>query len=166
MDDFYKVKLPSPSSLIMLVSEDGQNIPIEESSAQKIGIISEMLEMSQGNPITIPVPAVKSTILLKIIEFLAQHSGDDQSVLAMPPKSTQNRNISNTSDSEHSDANYSDSSDDSDYVYEEYLCTVSPWDQKFVDSLDISTLLEVMKAANYLDIPCSLICVVKVRQSR
>lgn len=46
-----------------------------------------------------------------------------------------------------------DESDGEEYIYEDYLAKVTPWDQKYADSLDLPTLIEITKAANYLNIP-------------
>lgn len=164
-------------TVFLLVAEDGQKVKIDRKSAQQIGILQAMLQMGSG-AITFPVPAVKSTILLKVVEFLEQHR-DDLPLRPTLPSRSKNQpaelqsGFGNDDDGDDDDdverdeisgvgdlridsrPASSDSSDD-EYVYEEYLASVTPWDQKFLDSLDLPTLIELTKAANYLNIPSLL----------
>jgi hypothetical protein len=140
------------STKITLVTEDGQRVLLERKSAQQIGILKTMLN-SPSN--IFPVPAVKSTILTKVVEFLDQHADDP---IASPPKQP---TVSSDDDDEDDNADVStltlDSpgSSDDEYIYEDYLASVTPWDQRFLD-IDLPTLIELTKAANYLNVPILL----------
>lgn len=142
----------SESTKITLVTEDGQKVMIERQSAQQIGSLKSMLN-TPGT--TFPVPAVKSTILNKVIEFLDQHVEDP--VLSL--KQSQASPDPEVEDEDDPDVSalslesQTSSSSDDEYVYEDYLANVTPWDQRFLDALDLPTLIELTKAANYLNIP-------------
>jgi hypothetical protein len=169
-------------SEVILLTEDGQRVALHSGSAKQLGILRTMLEMGGT---TFPVPAVKSTILAKIVEFLDQHRDDS---LLIPLQTTspvrivassteertergrgENGNADDDDDGDDDGDNVDDklitkgtgptasSSDSEDeYLYEEYLSSVTPWDQRFLESQDLPTLIELTKAANYLNIPLLL----------
>lgn len=186
------------TSMVALLTEDGQRLLIDRPCAQQIGILRAMLVLSPGGETaTFPLPSVKSTIMSKVIEYLEQHKSDPEadvrhgspplvSRLSMSEMTAGNGNDAADDDDDDSDANdgnenianppadreqrrpaalvnrpleessCSASEDDSDgeeYIYEDYLAKVTPWDQKYADSLDLPTLIEITKAANYLNIP-------------
>lgn len=174
--------------IITLITEDGQRINVDLQCAQQIGILRPMLNFNNTNTTvatttTFPLPAVKSTTLAKVVEFLNQHredsitkGGGTDIIMHSPskklPKKDTPKDYDTSSESEDNDSeagfeglgrleniqtpNSSDSSDDEEYIYEDYLANVTPWDQKFLDSLDLPSLIELTKAANYLNIPTLL----------
>lgn len=164
---------------VTFISEDGQALEVERQCARQVGLIRNMLDMSPpDSSLTFPLANVKSTIMTKVIEFLQFHQSDvslpdkdpyggslrrQEIIDEDDPKAGQTPNVSALrlqGDSEAASSNDFSSSDDDDlafddddeYLHEEYLCNVTPWDQKFMDSLDLATLLELTKAANYLNI--------------
>ena len=166
---------------VVLISEDGQRLSIDRKSALQLRTFKSLLETTSGDITTLPVPAVKSTILAKVIEFLQQHRDDpirkekDPVPSICRPKTSSSSESSSCddslnkrcSDNENSDPEpdhswlkgkedeISDSEDD-EYIAEENLAVISPWDQKFLDSLDLPTTIELTKAANYLNVPLLL----------
>lgn len=156
---------------------------VEGKCALQIGIIKAMLETSPpGGNLTFPLPSVKSTIMSKVIEFMQFHQNDAISAPKSQSPVTDGANKTVDEDDpgyeasepdvsalhiaskagfarDESDVDTSsseDSFDEDEYLYEEYLCKVTPADQKFMDALDLSTLLELTKAANYLNMPLLL----------
>lgn len=146
--------------LITLLTEDGQRVPVERRVAQQMGVLRGALTVSRDASV-IPVPGVKSTILAKVVEFLLQHSEDPPAVKPKvylqrrTPKINEDGDDENEYDSEGELEVSSDEIDD-ECLYEDYLANVTPWDQKFLDALDMATLIELTKAANYLNTPLLL----------
>ena len=166
--------------LVIFVSEDGQSMEVDRQSARQVGLIRNMLDLSPPEgTLTFPLANVKSTIMSKVIEFIQFHQNDAAPVRNATsaidggiideddPNAGVTPNVSAlrlegqaegmaskftmASDSSSSDDDFSDGDHD-EYLHEEYLCNVTPWDQKFMDNLDLATLLELTKAANYLNV--------------
>ncbi|PJF17224.1 S-phase kinase-associated protein 1A [Paramicrosporidium saccamoebae] len=144
------------SAKITLVTEDGQRVLLERKSAQQIGILKTM--MNSPNNI-FPVPAVKSTILTKVIEFLDQHADDPVPLPSKQPIASRDGDDDDDEGDDDADVSTltldSSVSSDDEYIYEDYLASVTPWDQRFLD-VDLPTLIELTKAANYLNVPVLL----------
>lgn len=190
-------------NVITLVAEDGQRVTMDGKCVQQVGILRAMAQIHRASPqagstATFPLPAVKSTILSKIVEYLEAHKDDPpRPRTRQPVKVTLKarpapKNLNDTDedddddDDDDNDActngndgrggerrnrtegqrptispsslhvkdNQSDgSSEDEDFLYEEYLTNVSPWDQRFMEALDLPALIETTKAVNYLNIP-------------
>ena len=165
--------MPEGSTSVTLLAEDGHPLRISRECAQRIGALRPMLQLSKGDT-TFPVAAVKSTTLAKAVEYLEHHKEDVPTLslhLGKKQKDAKSKHddMGDDSDSGAEDedgseershvlaaSNQSSSSsgseDNDEFLNEEYLANVSPWDQKFMDTLDLPALIELTKAANYLNI--------------
>lgn len=179
---------------ITIITEDGQAIQVDRQCINQMGALSSLLGLSSKPPPSLSIPNVKSTVLVKILEYLNYHLED--SLIKVPSRSTkqtkesvitnqeplQHENNSddnldvasqsnqqyhhrhqddsdvaddddNNNNNDDTDFSSSSSTPDDEYLYEEYIAAVAPWDQRFMDALDLQTLLEMTKAVNYLNIP-------------
>ena len=138
---------------VTLLTEDSQQLRISRKGALQIGILQPMLKSSTIN--IVPVPTVKSDILSKVIEFVEQHQDD---IIKIPESSAgnvlKNSNLCEEYDEyEEEISTYEEEDIDDATLFASYVAATSPWDQRFLDAFDLPTLVEVTKAANYLNIP-------------
>lgn len=168
------------AATVTLVSEDGQRLSLDKKSALQMGVFRGLLEGGRSEAHILPVPVVKSTILIKVIEFLQQHRNDpvrggsrrregvregiDEDEDDMLDESCDDEDKSPEDADAHAhedtdtdvDIEDDEDSEDDEYIEEDTAAVMSPWDQKFLDSLDLPTIIELTKAANYLNIPLLL----------
>lgn len=156
-------------TVITLIAEDGQKISIEPQCAEQIGMVQSILKIDSATT-TIPVPTVKGSILSKIVEFLVEHKEDPAPLkMQVPARNVPNRQKKDGDENDVRDEDgdlvhvddkieidvdeLRESDSEDEYRYEQYIAKYSPWDQKFIESLELPTLIEVTKASNYLNIP-------------
>lgn len=111
-------------TLVELISEDGLPFKIPRKSIKKIGLFRPAAEDHEMQ--SFPVHAVTSNILSKVIKYLELHAED-----------------------EDDDKQNADAKDD---FYTPYSDLLLPKDRTFLSSIDLLELIELTKAANYLDI--------------
>jgi len=143
---------------LCLVSEDGQEISLPKHLIQRIGMLKNMPQQSSAAPISLPI---KTVVLAKVIEYLQIPVTDmqvDSNSETQTSQTSQASEISNSEDSngsEDSDSTDTDSESDDNSIFEqvESLQEQTAAEHHFFLSMDISTLVEVTQAANYLFIP-------------
>lgn len=137
--------------VVTLISEDMVKIPIDESVAKRIGILENFLQTFQlfgsgeiNEPIEFPLALLSSDVILKIVEWLKEHAddGDDS-----------DHTISNTNrkDDEEEEALFGQ-----EYLNEDYLINLNPWDRNYFEKMDTEMLVSVTKGANFMNIPALL----------
>lgn len=138
---------------VNLISEDGRMFEVSRESFRKIGIYRSASE--DPDVTEFPIHAVTSNILQKVIEYLEMHESDS------PAKTI--ASISNMVHEEDIDFCVMD-----DIEYTRYSALISPRDRQFLATIDLPTLIEVTKAANYLHIPdlLDLCCMAVANQMR
>lgn len=134
----------------------------------------------------IPVPSIKSPVMRKVLEFLEHHTelwnvsleqdtaivneatddsfskeynydDDDDDELSAISSAVSNPNLtSTTGPTSKKLSTLSSAQQQKEELFAEYLTLTSPWDQKFASDMDLPTLIEVTKAANFLNIPSLL----------
>ncbi len=124
----------------------------------KSTIMSKVIEFMQFHQNDVSLPVRDSGLVRRqdvVVDEYDPHGGLTPNVSALRiegnPDGVPSRSgafDSSTSDDDDDDFGQDD---DNEYFQEEYLCNVTPWDQKFMDGLDLATLLELTKAANYLN---------------
>ena len=134
---------------------DGHSQRVPLAIAQRIGIIKPLLAMKSDLNLPLPINEVRGPLLAKIVEYLEAHQQDPIRREASRKNPEQGAvSLAQGSDSDEDD-NYEaetrqDVYENDDLYYERYAEVTSPWDQRFMDSFDTSTLIELTKAANYL----------------
>lgn len=149
---------------VVLVTEDGQRVSVDRAIAAMMGIVQPLLAMPHASAeLSLPLPVVKSPVLSKVVEFLGQHRNDvpKQENAAVPPAFQETMHVSDAESDEQMFAGSDVSDEDSitsneEALFADYVAATTPWDQRFLDSMDLATLVEVTKAANYLNIPLLL----------
>lgn len=141
---------------VVLVAEDGKQFHVSRRCAELIGILQPILSFSQGQanaePASFNIASVKSPVLSKVVEYLEQHCEDP----SLPCKSANCAELNTDSAADvayDSDVEDELKVDDEEHLYAQYIANVTPWDQRFLEALELSSLIELTKAANYLNIP-------------
>ena len=109
--------------LITLVSSDNQKIDIDTESAQKSNLLKGLISDYNGNQDPIQLPDIKYDILKKVVDYLTYYKGKTPKDIPKPMPS----------------GNLSEVIDD--------------WDVKFINSIDLDSVFDLINAANYMDIP-------------
>lgn len=136
--------------VVTLISEDMVKISINESVAKRIGILENFLQTFQlfgsgevVEPIEFPLALLSSDVILKIIDWLKEHAedGDDGNDDAN----------TNHKDDEEEEALFGQ-----EYLNEDYLINLNPWDRNYFEKMDTEMLVSVTKGANFMNIPVLL----------
>lgn len=130
---------------ITLISEEGVRIGIEERISKKIGILENVLQSFQlfgstDSPLEFPLSPLSSTIIIKIIDWLKER-----------PDSENQDNDNDDHSEEEEEALFGQ-----EYLNEDYLLKLSPWDRNFFDRMDLELLVDITKGANFMNIPLLL----------
>lgn len=161
---------------VLIVTEDGVQFQVDKRCINQMGALNFFVESESDdsnnnnnnnntNSKTFPlqIPNVKSNIFSKILEYLNFHMEDPlettpasrkkegRDSVRGPQADDPDGDLENLPQTSSSDD--SSSSVDEEYLYEDYLTNVNPWDQKFMESLELQTLLEMTKAVNFLNMP-------------
>ena len=111
---------------LTLQSEEGITFEVSQEVASMSRFCKDMVEHEDAGDqenLLIPLPEVKADVLEKIINYMEYHYKEPSAKIERPLKP-------NTS-------------------LQDIICD---WDQEFLDCLDTSSLFNVMKGANYMDI--------------
>lgn len=123
---------PIPNGKLKLISSDCKEFNVDEEVASQSQMIRNMIE-DTGVDAPIPIANVSSEILSKVIEYCYYHVTLKGSTEAK--------------ESENKGSKESDVTKSSDET---------TWDSDFVSQLDMTTLFEIILAANYLNIKALL----------
>ena len=117
---------------VTVISEDGQPFTVRRSVFKQIGIYRGIVEddsLDTSDLPPFPIHAVTGNILSKVIAYLDATVGDPSTI------------------------DTTDDNDDQDMMLMSVDDVQSPRDRAFFASLDLPTLIELTKAANYLHCP-------------
>ena len=112
--------------LITLVSSDNQKIDIDSESAQKSNLLKGLISDFNVRQEPVQLPDIKFDILKKVVEYLTYYKSKNPRDIPKPMPS----------------ANLSEVIDD--------------WDVKFINSIELESVFDLINAANYMDIPSLL----------
>ena len=112
--------------LITLVSSDNQKIDIDSESAQKSNLLKGLISDFNVRQEPVQLPDIKYDILKKVVEYLTYYKNKIPKDIPKPMPS----------------ANLSEVTDD--------------WDVKFINSIQLDSVFDLINAANYMDIPSLL----------
>lgn len=165
--------MESPTIIILTADGGRQFVVNDVRVARLIGSIKPMLDSLlkdrkgtvSAEPLVFPLPLVPAGTLERVLEYLEMHRDDPQMKtfanqhrrLTLPAGTSTLSSTSDSEDEEKDDEEVDiisppaedDSKDPLDEILE-YANLTSPWDRKFAESLDIGSLIELTKAANYL----------------
>jgi S-phase kinase-associated protein 1 len=141
---------------VTLVTEDGVGVEVDRASAGMLGILQPLLAFP--GTASFPLPMVKSPVLAKVLEYVAHHRDDprpQQAPSAAPHGPHSELSSEDDAHSAHGESgSESDSlASDDEQLFAEYVAATTPWDQRFLDGMELAALVEVTKAANYLNVP-------------
>ena len=108
---------------LVLVSSDNQKIEIDTESAKKSNLLKGLIVDFNSQQEPIQIPDIKSDILNKVVEYLTYYKDKIPKDIPKPMPS----------------ANLNEIIDD--------------WDVKFINSMEIDNVFDLINAANYMDIP-------------
>ena len=111
---------------LVLVSSDNQKIEIDSESAQKSHLLKGLMTDFNSSQEPIPIPDIKADILNKVVEYLTYYKGKNPKDIPKPMPS----------------ANLSE--------------IIDEWDVKFINSIELDSVFDLINAANYMDIPSLL----------
>ena len=111
---------------LVLVSSDNQKIEIDSESAQKSHLLKGLMTDFNSSQDPIPIPDIKADILNKVVEYLTYYKGKNPKDIPKPMPS----------------ANLSE--------------IIDEWDVKFINSIELDSVFDLINAANYMDIPSLL----------
>lgn len=156
---------------VELVAEDGVSVSMSRGCLTQIGVIDSMFKTHAASLTSIkkiPLGLVKGNILAKIAEYLEQHRQDPflqplhpppppaqhtASSPATPPNAKDEDEDEDEEDEALAAPQAGQTAGDESYFLEFIRNVHSLWDEKWVKTLDMSMLIEVTRAANYLFIP-------------
>ena len=110
------------STNLVLLSSDNQKIEIDTESAQKSNLLKGLISDYNSNQDPIQLPDIKYDILKKVVDYLTYYKGKTPLHDALPISS----------------GNLNEVIDD--------------WDVKFINSIDLDSVFDLINAANYMDI--------------
>ena len=139
---------------ITLLTEDNQRFEVSRKAATQIRILGPMLSLPGAT--VVPVPTVKGLILDKVVQFVRQHQEDLCERPAEADHAPSNDLYEDNIDQEESTEYFEEEVNDEGALFANYVASTTPWDQKFLDALDLPTLVELTKAANFLNVPSLL----------
>ena len=108
---------------LVLISSDNQKIEIDTESAQKSHLLKGLIVDFNAEKEPIQIPDIKADILNKVVEYLTYYKGKNPKDIPKPMPS----------------ANLNEVIDD--------------WDVKFINSIELDNVFDLINAANYMDIP-------------
>ena len=111
------------SQNIILVSADNQKIEIDTESAQKSNLLKGLISDFNVNKEPIQLPDIKYDILKKVVDYLTYYKDKNPKDIPKPMPS----------------ANLSE--------------VIDEWDVKFINSIELDNVFDLINAANYMDIP-------------
>ena len=114
------------SQNIILVSADNQKIEIDTESAQKSNLLKGLISDFNVNKEPIQLPDIKYDILKKVVDYLTYYKDKNPKDIPKPMPS----------------ANLSE--------------VIDEWDVKFINSIELDNVFDLINAANYMDIPSLL----------
>jgi hypothetical protein len=165
------------SHYVDLISEDNRTVRVSRPCLGQIGLVNSIIKTGINDdnnaPIkSLPLAKIKYSILIKIAEYLEQHADDPLpeddkkrfNTFTGPPSLSADKPSNGTTvrDNDEDDSDYiedqdfasekqSISEEDEDSYFLEYIRnTHNNWDEKWIRSIDIPTLIEICRAANYL----------------
>jgi S-phase kinase-associated protein 1 len=141
--------------LVELISEDGVSMKASRKCLRLSTMLSPMMEMTSKFPLV----TVTGPTLRKVVEYLNAHVDDkDEHYIASQPNAPKisplddDDSIVRTSSTAQSQAENDDEYKVENIMAGRYRGLLTPFDQRFLASMDVPILIEVTKAANYLGI--------------
>ena len=123
---------------IKLKSKDSSIYEVTENIAKQSGLLKNLLDLEnieqKGDNDVIPLYEVDSKTLELIIKWCSYHENDDDDAKFFNNGNKKNYN------------------NDDELYYKTNNRKLSLWDQKFLNELQINTLINLINAANYLNI--------------
>ena len=111
---------------LVLVSSDNQKIEIDTESAQKSLLLKGLIADFNAQQEPIQLPDIKYDILKKVVDYLTYYKDKNPKDIPKPMPS----------------ANLSE--------------VIDEWDVKFINSIELDNVFDLINAANYMDIPSLL----------
>lgn len=107
---------------LLLISSDNQKIEIDSESAKKSNLLLTYLNDEANKQETIQLSEVKYDILKKIVEYLTYYKDKTPKEIPKPMPSSNLNEV------------------------------LDEWDVKFINSLELESVFELINAANYMEI--------------